>query len=133
MRKCRGLVFFGVQHILLLVGRRNPHCKDTAPKNYSQKGNCATSVLISTFIYVSVSDLYIPTIGLPYWLQQNILNILFYLVAEQQQRVRGSRSLLGRLCESVLVSLDLHSANHTRQNLRYSSLIIFVRYSIIDL
>jgi hypothetical protein len=80
-----------------------------------------------------VSDLYIPTIGLPYWLQQNILNILFYLVAEQQQRVRGSRSLLGRLCESVLVSLDLHSANHTRQNLRYSSLIIFVRYSIIDL
>jgi hypothetical protein len=25
------------------------------------------------YIYVSVSDLYIPTIGLPYWLQQNIL------------------------------------------------------------
>jgi hypothetical protein len=39
-------------------------------------------------------------------------------VAEQQQRVRGSRGQLGRLCESVLVSLDHHSVNHTRQNLR---------------
>ncbi len=47
------------------------HCKDTIPKiwnKYSQKRNCAASSLIrpNFHIYVSVSDLYIPT---------NVMNI----------------------------------------------------------
>jgi hypothetical protein len=46
------------------------HCKDTVPKiakRYSQKENCEASVPI----HISVSDLYIPKVGLHSWLQQN--------------------------------------------------------------
>jgi hypothetical protein len=33
-------------------------------KKYTQKGNCTTSVPISTFIHISVRDFYIAKIGL---------------------------------------------------------------------
>ncbi len=39
------------------------HCKDTGPKigtKYSQKETCASSVLMSTYIHISVRYLYIP-------------------------------------------------------------------------
>jgi hypothetical protein len=51
-----------------------PHCKDTIPKirnNDFQERNCAASVPIF-HIHVSVSDLYIPRIGLPILLQANM-------------------------------------------------------------
>ncbi len=52
-----------------------PHCKDTIPKiriKYSQKRNCAAPRYSpNSYIHVSVSDLYIPLIGLPIQLQEN--------------------------------------------------------------
>jgi hypothetical protein len=49
-------------------------CKDTMPKignKYSQKRNCAAS-LSQFHIHVHVSDLYIPTIGLPILLRKYV-------------------------------------------------------------
>jgi hypothetical protein len=49
------------------------HCKETIPKirnKYSQKRNCTASVIFH--IHASVSDLYIPRIGLPILLQENM-------------------------------------------------------------
>ncbi len=50
------------------------------PRKYSQKGNCAIRIMYSRkgncglipnfYIYISLSDLYISTIGLPIWLQE---------------------------------------------------------------
>jgi hypothetical protein len=40
------------------------HCKEILIYVFPEK-DCADSVLISTFMYVPVSDLYIPTIDLP--------------------------------------------------------------------
>jgi hypothetical protein len=36
----------------------------------SQKSNCAAPLVPNFHIHTSVSDLYIPTIGLPIWRQQ---------------------------------------------------------------
>jgi hypothetical protein len=50
------------------------HCKDTIPKirnKYSQKRNCAATIPI-LYIHVSMSDLYIPLIGMPIVLQENM-------------------------------------------------------------
>jgi hypothetical protein len=41
---------------------------------YSQKRNCAASVPFLQYIHVSVSDLYVPRIGPPIFLQQNMQN-----------------------------------------------------------
>ncbi len=43
------------------------HCKDTVPKI----GNKYLEMKLHSFILVFSSDLYIPTIGTPIWLQQN--------------------------------------------------------------
>jgi hypothetical protein len=51
-----------------------PHCKDTIPKNRAiipRKGMRGLSP--NSHIHLSVSDLYIPTIGLPIMLQENML------------------------------------------------------------
>ncbi len=54
--------------IILIV-----HSKDTVPKilkNTPRKDTAWPQSQIS-YIHISVTDLYIPTIGLPIWLQQN--------------------------------------------------------------
>jgi hypothetical protein len=52
-----------------------PHCKDTIPKNLKQifpeKELCGLSA--NFHIHVSVSDLYIPMIGLPILLQESLI------------------------------------------------------------
>ncbi len=49
------------------------HCKEPIPKiwnKYSQKRNCAATDIPNLQIHVSVSDLHIPTIDLPFLLQE---------------------------------------------------------------
>jgi hypothetical protein len=51
------------------------NCKDTIPKirnKYYQKKDCTVHVSPNFHIHVSVSDLNIPTIGLPILLQENM-------------------------------------------------------------
>jgi hypothetical protein len=48
------------------------HCKDTEPKIekiFPERKLCGLSP--NFYIHMFVSDLYIPTIGLPIWLQEN--------------------------------------------------------------
>ncbi len=45
------------------------HCSENLI--YEFPGMKLCGVIPNSFIYVSVSDLYIPRIGLPIWLQQN--------------------------------------------------------------
>ena len=49
------------------------HCKDTVPKNskHSFPEMKLRGLVTSSYIHVSVSDLYIPTIGPPILLQQD--------------------------------------------------------------
>jgi hypothetical protein len=67
--------------------------KDTVTKigkKYSQKGNCAATDPIYTFIY-NVSYFYIPTIGLPFWLQQNLVDLSWEYVNRSQMYEYGNR------------------------------------------
>ncbi len=81
------------------------HCKDIIPKirnKYSQERNCVAQS--QTYIHVSVSDLYISTIGLPILMQENRLMI-----------VRILRSLPGTWMWKLL-----HSDHWARQERRCS-------------
>jgi hypothetical protein len=47
------------------------HCKENPIYVFPEEKKCAAAVPISTFMYVYVSDLYIPTIVPPIFLPQN--------------------------------------------------------------
>jgi hypothetical protein len=46
-----------------------PHCTENPIYVFSEMKLCG--LILNSYIHVSVSDLYIPRIGLPIWLQQN--------------------------------------------------------------
>jgi hypothetical protein len=74
MKSFESLSHYVMLYVTICYPSLLTYCKDTIPKirnKYSQKRNC--SGLSPNFhIHVSVSDLYIPMIGLPILLQENM-------------------------------------------------------------